>query len=68
VVSTGIYSLQGSALDLVLSGQRLDMPELLTGLMAEGRTVHCLLSDCEWKDLGRPEDFASLHGHDANND
>lgn len=68
VVSTGIYGLLGSALNLVTPGARLDMPELLTGLMANGRKVHCFLSDCEWKDLGRPEDFASLQRSNSNSD
>lgn len=61
-VSTGIYGLRGSALDRVSRGERMDMPDLLMALHASGRAVRCLASDCEWKDLGRPEDFAELQG------
>lgn len=60
LVSTGIYGLRGSALDLVRPGLPMDMPRLLTGLQSAGRKVYCLVSDCEWKDLGRPEDFAEI--------
>jgi len=60
VVSTGIYGLRGSALDLVPVGQRMDMPNLLLALHGAGRPVRCLVSDCEWRDLGRPGDFAEL--------
>lgn len=60
VVSTGIYGLRGSALNLVPAGQRMDMPDLLGALQISGRPVRCLVSDCEWRDLGRPSDFAEL--------
>jgi len=60
VVSTGIYGLRGSALDLVPVGQRMDMPDLLLALHGARRPVRCLVSDCEWRDLGRPGDFAEL--------
>jgi NDP-sugar pyrophosphorylase family protein len=59
-VSTGIYGLKGSALDLLPSGSAMDMPQLLMALKDAGRPVRCLLADCQWKDLGRPEDFAEL--------
>jgi NDP-sugar pyrophosphorylase family protein len=61
VVSTGIYGLRGSSLDLVQPGIRMDMPDLLRALQINGRPVVCYLSNCEWKDLGRPEDFTALH-------
>lgn len=61
VVSTGIYGLRGSSLDLVQPGMRMDMPDLLRALQINGRPVVCYLSNCEWKDLGRPEDFAAVH-------
>jgi NDP-sugar pyrophosphorylase family protein len=61
VVSTGIYGLRGSSLDLVQPGMRMDMPDLLRALQINDRPVVCYLSNCEWKDLGRPKDFAELH-------
>jgi len=67
VVSTGIYGLRGSSLDLVQLGIRMDMPDLLRALQINGRTVVCYPSNCEWKDLGRPEDFAALHQQLASN-
>ena len=60
VVSTGIYGLRGSSLDLVQPGRSMDMPDLLRALQANGRPVACYVSDCEWKDLGRVEDIAAL--------
>lgn len=60
VVSTGIYGLRGSSLDLVQPGKRMDMPDLLRALQANGRPVVCYVSDCEWEDLGRAEDIAAL--------
>ena len=59
-VSTGIYGLKGSALDLLDSGSAMDMPQLLVNLKESGRPVRCFVADCQWKDLGRPEDFAKL--------
>jgi NDP-sugar pyrophosphorylase family protein len=67
VVSTGIYGLRGSSLDLVQPGMRMDMPDLLRALQINGRPVVCYLSNCEWKDLGRPEDFAALHQQSSSN-
>lgn len=59
-VSTGIYGLKGTALDMLPSGVATDMPQLLVALKNSGRPVRCFLADCEWKDLGRPEDFAEI--------
>ena len=59
-VSTGIYGVKGSALDLLTSGSAMDMPNLLMALKNSGRFVGCFVADCQWRDLGRPEDFAEL--------
>jgi NDP-sugar pyrophosphorylase family protein len=64
-VSTGIYALRGSVLDLIEPGSRLDMPDLLRSLQSLGRKVFCKTFDCMWRDLGRPEDFAELQQHSA---
>lgn len=61
VVSTGIYGLRGSVLDCIQPSERLDMPDLLRTLRARGRSVVCFVSECEWRDLGRPADFEELH-------
>jgi len=60
IVSTGIYGVRGSSLDLVQPNQPLDMPDLMRTLVENNRRVACFVSDCEWKDLGRPEDFVAL--------
>jgi len=60
IVSTGIYGLRGSSLNVIHPGTRMDMPDLLRTLQTEERSVFCFLSECEWKDLGRPEDFSTL--------
>jgi len=39
------------------AGARLDMPDLLTGLMATGKRVRTLPQDCLWLDIGRHEDY-----------
>lgn len=67
IVSTGIYALRGSALNLLENGKHRDMPDLLQALNAAGRPVKCFVSDCEWRDLGRPEDFAALQSNQNNN-
>ncbi len=55
-VSTGIYALDRSAVDLVPDG-RYDMPDLMTALTAAGRRVRCLESDAYWQDIGRFDDY-----------
>lgn len=68
VVSTGIYGLRGSSFDVLHPGTRMDMPDLLRKLQTEDRSVYCFLSECEWKDLGRPEDFYALQQQQYAND
>lgn len=65
-VSTGIYGLKGAALKLVPAGERYDMPELLMALHDRGSTVKRFVATCDWKDLGRPEDFTSLQREQRN--
>lgn len=60
VVSTGIYLLRPSALELLSLGQRSDMPDLLRELQSRGRVVQCITGDWIWRDLGRAEDFSDL--------
>lgn len=59
-VSTGIYALSRSALDLTKIGERLDMPDLLRSLKADGRVVNCFRQDgAYWKDIGRFDHYES---------
>jgi NDP-sugar pyrophosphorylase family protein len=59
-VSTGIYAMQGKVLESIPRDERFDMPDLLDVLVAAGRRVQCVVTDAEWRDLGRPEDFLSF--------
>lgn len=56
-VSMGVYIFNRSVLDLVPPGEYTDLPTLVHRLMDSGRRVKVFLSDCEWLDIGRPEDY-----------
>ena len=55
-VSTGIYGLTRTAVDLVPQG-RFDMPALMTALVEAGQDVRCLKTDAYWQDIGRSDDY-----------
>jgi NDP-sugar pyrophosphorylase family protein len=57
-VSMGVYMFSKSALDLVPSGEHMDIPTLVARLIGEGRKVRALLADCRWLDIGRHDDYA----------
>jgi NDP-sugar pyrophosphorylase family protein len=53
-VSTGVYALHRSILDLTEAGTRLDMPDLLKRARADGRKVCCFVQKgAYWCDIGR---------------
>jgi NDP-sugar pyrophosphorylase family protein len=54
----GVYMLSRSALDLFSVGEHADIPDLVTGLVADGRDVRASLTHCRWLDIGRPEDYS----------
>ncbi|MBS7789694.1 NTP transferase domain-containing protein [Roseococcus sp. SDR] len=59
LVSMGLYVLQRDAVvPHVTPGARLDMPDLMRALVAEGRSVLCHAPECFWLDIGRPDDYA----------
>lgn len=60
-VSMGLYILDPSAWDYLTPGQPITMPELLEAMRAEGHTVHCFRQECEWLDIGRPDDYAAAN-------
>ncbi|MFC4614986.1 sugar phosphate nucleotidyltransferase [Cellulomonas algicola] len=60
LLSTGINLLRGRALRRLPAG-RVDMPDFLLGLVADGRTVLCRRTDDLWMDLGRVEDLEAAH-------
>jgi NDP-sugar pyrophosphorylase family protein len=55
-VSTGIYALDRSAVELLPVGH-CDMPDLMNALNASGRGVRCHVSDAYWQDIGRFDDY-----------
>jgi NDP-sugar pyrophosphorylase family protein len=57
-VSMGINFLSRRALRFVERGQRLDMPELMTRIVAGGEQVALYREPCYWLDIGRADDFA----------
>jgi NDP-sugar pyrophosphorylase family protein len=42
----------------IAAGQYLDMPDLMTQLVADGETVRGFRQDCFWLDIGRIDDYA----------
>ena len=57
-VNAGIYVFDPSALDVVPSGQRFDMPDLFNALAKQGRHTTVFPIREYWLDVGRHDDFA----------
>jgi NDP-sugar pyrophosphorylase family protein len=57
-VSMGIYVYEPAVLRYIQPGQRLDFPELVLKLLADGQKVSAYQTDCQWLDIGRPDDYA----------
>jgi dTDP-glucose pyrophosphorylase len=57
LANAGIYCLDPGVLDRIPREGPYDMPELLAGLAAEGRTVGAFPIHEYWLDIGRPPDF-----------
>lgn len=58
LVSTGIYVVSPSTVDLIPRGEYMDFPDLVKTMIAADRRVHSHVHDGYWLDLGRPDDFA----------
>ncbi len=56
-VSTGIYVLEPSALDLIPPEGKFDLPDLIKALISHGREVASYPFEGYWLDIGRPEDY-----------
>ncbi len=61
-VSGGVYVLSAEAVSAVPAGQRMDMPELLSWGLEQGRTVSAHALEGDWIDVGRPEDLLRARG------
>ena len=57
-VSMGIYACEPSVLGSMNRGEPLDIPDLATRLLADGRVVEVFRSDDYWLDLGSPQDYS----------
>lgn len=57
-VSMGVYVYEPRALKFIEPGQRLDLPELVLKLIGAGERVCSFSTDCQWLDIGRPDDYA----------
>jgi NDP-sugar pyrophosphorylase family protein len=58
LISAGIYVISPEVIASIETGQALDMPDLLQGLIDQGQPVHVFPIFEYWLDIGRPEDFA----------
>ncbi len=56
--SMGIYVFHRRVLDTFAKGEYVDFPSIVHSLIERGRMVKVYLSDSEWLDIGRPDDYA----------
>ena len=56
-VSTGIYIFDPAILRYITAGQRIDLPDLVSQLLAEKRPVATFPLDGYWLDIGRHDDY-----------
>lgn len=57
LVSMGVNAFHRSVLDFIPKNQYLDIPTLMMNLKKAGKTVGTFRSDCQWLDIGRPDDY-----------
>ena len=57
-VSMGIYVYEPRVLEFIPDGEYLDFPTLVLKLLAAGEKVAAFPADCQWLDIGRPDDYA----------
>jgi NDP-mannose synthase len=56
-VSMGVYVLEPRALELIPSGRRFDIPDLVLALLAAGEPVGSHMFEGYWLDIGRHDDY-----------
>jgi dTDP-glucose pyrophosphorylase len=61
-VNSGIYALDPSVVARVAPGQRVDAPDLIADLLAEGEPVGAFEIEDEWIDVGQREQLAAARG------
>jgi NDP-mannose synthase len=57
LVSMGVNAFSKSVIPFIPRNEYLDVPTLMMNLKRTGERVNTYLSDCEWLDIGRPEDY-----------
>ena len=57
LVSMGVNAFHQSVLEYIPKNQYLDIPTLMMNLKNSGKTVSTFRSECEWLDIGRPDDY-----------
>lgn len=57
-VSMGIYVYEPDVLNWIPKGEYLDLPSLVVNLLAAGQKICAWPTNCQWLDIGRPDDYA----------
>lgn len=57
-VSMGVNVIGANAMQHVVAGEYLDMPDLVLNTHSRGGRVKCCRQDCRWLDIGRIDDYA----------
>jgi NDP-mannose synthase len=57
LVSMGVNAFHKSVLSFIPKGKYLDIPTLMMTLKEAGESVLTFRSECEWLDIGRPDDY-----------
>lgn len=57
LVSMGVNVFDKSILETIPHGEYLDIPTLMMNLKEAGKLVLTFRSECEWLDIGRPNDY-----------
>jgi NDP-mannose synthase len=57
LVSMGVNAFHKSVIDFIPRAQYLDIPVLMTNLKNAGKQVLTYRSECQWLDIGRPDDY-----------
>lgn len=57
LVSMGVNVFNQSAASLISKGEYLNIPDLMLKIKSLGKKVGTYRSECEWLDIGRPDDY-----------
>jgi len=57
LVGMGICVIEPAVAPFIGRGKRMDLPDLITSLIAAGKKVVGFETDAYWLDIGRPDDY-----------